>query len=58
MAEQQEKADEEARQRQVRCFHTTNGMTHDQKDLTSNVVGRKVMCTQDGKLVPMAHRDE
>jgi hypothetical protein len=28
------------------------------KDLTSNVIGRKVMQTQDGKLVPMQHRDE
>ena len=47
-----------AAQGQVRSFATTNGCTHDEKNLTTNVIGRKVMVTQDGKLVPMVDRDE
>ena len=55
--EMKEKAEAEERERARRYFSTTNGSYHDDKDLTSNVVGRKVMRTQDGKLVPSADRD-
>jgi hypothetical protein len=43
---------------QERYFDTTNRENFDCKDLTQNTVGRKVMKTQDGKLVPMGNRDE
>jgi len=43
---------------QERYFDTTSGENFDAKDLTQNTVGRKVMKTQDGKMVPMASRDE
>ena len=52
----QKKAALEARE-QERYFDTTNAENFDTKDLTQNTVGRKVMKTQDGKLVAMEHRD-
>jgi len=38
-------------QKEVRYFDTTHRGTFEPKDLTSNVVGRKVMRTQDGKVL-------
>ena len=43
---------------QERYFDTTSRENFVEKDLTQNVVGRKVMRTQDGKLVPLGSRDE
>lgn len=44
--------------RQMRYFDTTNKDTYYKQDMTANTVGRKVMRTQDGKLVPMEARDD
>lgn len=52
------KEQEEERIRNARFFDTTARQTFTGKDLTQNVVGRKVMKTQDGSLVPLDHRDE
>ena len=52
----QKKAALEAKD-QERYFDTTNAENFDTKDLTQNTVGRKVMRTQDGRLVAMEHRD-
>jgi len=58
MAEMAEKkAAEEAKLRE-RYFDTTNSENLCARDLTQNTVGRKVMQTQDGKLVNMSTRDE
>ena len=43
---------------QERYFDTTNQENLPSRDLTQNTVGRKVMQTQDGKLVSMESRDE
>lgn len=47
----------DAKRQEERYFDTTSGTTHNDQDLTANVVGRKVMRTQDGKLVPTSDRD-
>ena len=47
------KEQEEERMRNTRYFDTTTKQTFAAKDLTQNVVGRKVMRTQDGQLVPL-----
>lgn len=49
---------EEERIRNTRYFDTTHTGTFMAKDMTQNQVGRKVMKTQDGKLVPLDNRDE
>ena len=57
---------EEMRQRQAgldakleeRYFDTTNAENFYEMDNSQNTVGRKVMKTQDGKLVAMGSRDE
>ena len=57
----QEMAEKEAmeeRERQRRHFQTTSGAYHDEKNLTQNTIGRKVMRTQDGALVAAESRDE
>ena len=54
----QERLDREEALRQERYFDTTNKETYEAQDLTANTVGRKVMKTQDGKLVPEASRDD
>ena len=41
-----------------RYFDTTNRENLVPQDMTANTVGRKVMQTQDGKLVPQEHRDD
>ena len=41
-----------------RYFDTTNAENHYEMDNSQNTVGRKVMKTQDGKLVAMGNRDE
>jgi hypothetical protein len=41
-----------------RYFDTTNTENHYEMDNSQNTVGRKVMKTQDGKLVAMGNRDE
>ena len=41
-----------------RYFDTTSREVYYQQDMTQNVVGRKVMKTQDGKLVSAASRDQ
>lgn len=43
---------------QQRRFETWNRTEHTTKDLTINTVGKKVMRTQDGALVPMSERDD
>lgn len=54
----QQKAKEEEAERNRRFFDTTNGTHFYAKSLTENHVGRKVMRTQDGQLVPLEKRDE
>jgi hypothetical protein len=54
----QEKAENEERMRNVRHLQSTNRAEFNEKDLTTNTVGRKVMRTQDGKGVTMAERDD
>ena len=56
--EMQERRDEEARRNAQRYFDTANAETYTKQDMTANVVGRKVMKTQDGKLVQMGARDQ
>lgn len=56
--ELKEKEEAEERARQVRCFDTWNRTEHNGKDLTANIIGKKVMRTQDGAAVPMTLRDE
>ena len=53
-----QKEQEDERMRNTRYFDTTNKQIFVEKDLTYNAVGRKVMRTQDGKLVPLDNRDE
>lgn len=43
---------------QERYFDTTNRENFVAQDLTLNTIGRKVMKTQDGKLVSLGSRDE
>ena len=52
------KAEEEERERNRRHFESTTQTTFQQKSLQENVVGRKVMKTQDGQLVSLNNRDE
>lgn len=54
----QAKADQEERVRNIRCFETTNRAEHNEKDLSLNTIGKKVMRTQDGSSVPMSDRDD
>ena len=54
----QDKADQEERIRNQRCFETTNRTQHCEKDITINTIGKKVMRTQDGGNVPLADRDD
>lgn len=54
----QEKAENEERMRNIRHLQSTNRAEFNEKDLTTNTVGRKVMRTQDGKVVTMAERDD
>jgi hypothetical protein len=56
--ELKEKEEAEERARQVRRFDTWNRTEHNSKDLNANIIGKKVMRTQDGADVPMALRDE
>lgn len=51
-AERKAAAEQAESRRQERCFDTTNSEFHTKQDYTANVIGRKVMVTQDGKLVP------
>lgn len=48
----------EEKKQQVRYFDTTSGTTHNEQDMTANVVGRKVMRNQDGGLIGMESRDQ
>ena len=57
-AEMQAKQEEQERARQQRYFDTWNRSEFTQKDLTANVVGKKVMRTQDGAPLTMANRDD
>ena len=41
-----------------RYFDTTNCENLPERDLTQNTIGRKVMQTQDGKLVAQEARDD
>lgn len=54
----QAKKDAIAAKDQERYFDTTNQENLPQRDYTQNTIGRKVMQTQDGKLVSMDSRDE
>lgn len=56
--EMQQRAAEEHKKTQFRYFDTTSGMTHCSQDLTANVVGKKVMKTQDGHAIGMHQRDQ
>lgn len=56
--EMQERLAQEEALRQERYFDTTNKEVFVNQDLTANTIGRKVMKTQDGKLVPEANRDD
>ena len=44
--------------KEERYFDTTNAENFYEKDNSQNTIGRKVMKTQDGKLVPMGDRDD
>ena len=57
-AEMKEKQDEQERLLQQRFFDTWNRTEHSVKDLTVNVIGKKVMRTQDGADVSVAQRDD
>ena len=57
-AEMQAKRDDIAARDNDRYFDTTNGENHCTMPLDQNTIGRKVMQTQDGKLVAMPSRDE
>ena len=57
-AEMREREEVLAKKAQERYFDTTNKETFYEQDLTQNTVGRKVMQTQDGKLVSMESRDQ
>jgi len=57
-AEIAEKERNEEEMRQMRYFDTTTKDTYYGQDMTANTVGRKVMRTQDGSLVPMENRDQ
>ena len=57
-AEMQAKRDDIAARDNDRYFDTTNGENHCHMPLDQNTIGRKVMQTQDGKLVAMPSRDE
>ena len=48
----------EKRRNEERYFDTQAGEAFTKQDMTANVIGRKVMKTQDGKLVAMASRDQ
>jgi len=48
----------EKRRNAERYFDTQSGEAFTKQDMTANVIGRKVMKTQDGKLVAMASRDQ
>lgn len=50
--------DAEERARQQRCFDTWNRTAYTEKDLTANVIGKKVMRTQDGVELGMENRDD
>jgi hypothetical protein len=50
-------AAEEAK-KELRFFDTTNGTTHDKKDMYQNTVGRLVMWTQDKQNVSINEKDE
>ena len=54
----QARADDEKRRNGHRYFDTTSTETYYKQDMSANVVGRKVMRTQDGQLVGMASRDQ
>ena len=56
--EMQAKRDALEKQKQERYFDTTNKETHYEQDMSQNTIGRKVMKTQDGKLVSADSRDE
>lgn len=56
--EMQERRDTAARKLQERCFDTTNAEFLYEQDMTQNTIGRKVMRTQDGKLVGSGDRDD
>ena len=56
--EMQEKKDALARKQQERYFDTTNAENLTPQDMSQNTVGRKVMKTQDGKLVSAESRDD
>jgi hypothetical protein len=49
----QEKEDAFIRAKNERRFETTAGTTFVEQDLTANIVGKKVMKTQDGKGVDL-----
>lgn len=57
-AEIQAKQEEQERVRQQRHFDTWNRSEFTQKDLTANVIGKKVMRTQDGGELTMDNRDD
>ena len=52
------KAAEEERALQRRTFQTWQRSECNEKDLTANSIGKKVMRTQDGEFVPMSQRDD
>ena len=54
----QARREEEAIRNAQRYFDTASGETFTKQDMTANVIGRKVMKTQDGKLVKMSDRDQ
>ncbi len=58
MKEMQERKDKIEARNQERYFDTTNRENLTAQDMTANTIGRKVMQTQDGKLVSMENRDE
>lgn len=58
MRELREKEEEEERMRNMRYFDSTTQTTYVKQDYTANVVGTRVMKTQDGKGIDQDLRDE
>jgi hypothetical protein len=58
LAELAAKDKERDLEKEQRYFETSTGSAHGGKSYTENVVGRRVMVTQDGANVSMNKRDE
>ena len=58
MAEMQQKAEDEERLRNMRYFDSTAKTTYTKQDYSANVVGKRVMKTQNGQSLMTQEKDE